>query len=386
MRTIMDDRFPIYLDYNATTPIDPRVAEAMRPCWETVFGNPSSSHAYGRQAKAMLEEARGRVAAFLNAQSDEIVFTSGGTESNNMALCGVARALASRGRHIVTSRIEHPAVVEPCLALMEEGFDVTFVGVDRYGMVDPDEMIAAFRPNTILVSLMHSNNEVGTIQPVRRIAEAARARGILVHTDAAQSVGKIPVDVSDLGVDLLTVAGHKLYAPKGVGALYVRRGTPMQRILHGAGQERGLRPGTENLLEIVGLGMAAAVAMEELPREMMRMQALRDRLEGRLLAAFPEARVNGHSHRRLPNTLSVSFPGTTAEALLNAMPEVAASAGAACHSDQVRVSHVLEAMGVPMDAAKGTIRLSVGRFTREEDVDTAAAAIERAVWKAKGHK
>jgi len=381
----MDDHYPIYLDYNATTPIDPRVAEAMRPCWETAFGNPSSSHAYGRQAKAMLEEARHRLAALLNARSDEIVFTSGGTESNNMALCGVARAVASRGRHIVTSRIEHPAVVEPCLALMEEGFDVTFVGVDRYGMVDPEAMIAAFRPDTILVSLMHSNNEVGTLQPVKRIAQAAQDRGILVHTDAAQSVGKVPVDVADLGVDLLTVAGHKLYAPKGVGALYVRRGTPMQRILFGAGQERGLRPGTENVLEIVGLGMAAAVAMEELPKEMVRMRALRDRLEERLVAAFPEARVNGHPNQRLPNTLSVSFPGTTADALLNAMPEVAASAGAACHSDQVRVSHVLEAMGVPMEAAKGTVRLSVGRFTRDEDIDRAVAAIERAVKKVMEH-
>ncbi|MEJ5363626.1 MAG: cysteine desulfurase family protein [Desulfosoma sp.] len=381
----MEDRYPIYLDYNATTPIDPRVAEAMRPCWETVFGNPSSSHAYGRQAKAMMEEARARLAALLNAQSDDIVFTSGGTESNNMALCGVARAVASRGRHIVTSRIEHPAVVEPCLALMEEGFDVTFVGVDRYGMVDAEEMIAAFRSDTILVSLMHSNNEVGTLQPVKRIAQEARNRGILVHTDAAQSVGKVPVDVAELGVDLLTVAGHKLYAPKGVGALYVRRGTPMQRVLYGAGQERGLRPGTENVLEIVGLGMAAALAMKELPEEMLRMRALRDRLEGRLVASFPEALVNGHPDQRLPNTLSVSFPGTTADAVLQAMPEVAASAGAACHSDQVRVSHVLEAMGVPMDAAKGTIRLSVGRFTRDEDIDHAAAAIERAVRKVKEH-
>ncbi len=381
----MDDRHPIYLDYNATTPIDPRVAEAMRPCWESVFGNPSSSHAYGREAKRMLEEARSRLAALLNAQSDEIIFTSGGTESNNMALCGVARALASRGRHIVTSRIEHPAVLEPCLALMEEGFDVTFVRVDQYGMVDPEEMIAALRRDTILVSLMHSNNEVGTLQPVKEIAEAARARGILVHSDAAQSVGKVPVDVSDLGLDLLTVAGHKLYAPKGVGALYVRRGTPIQRILHGAGQERGLRPGTENVLEIVGLGMAAAVAMEELPEEMARMQTLRDRLQDRLLAAFPEARVNGHPYRRLPNTLSLSFPGTPADALLQAMPEVAASAGAACHSDQVRVSHVLEAMGVPMDTAKGTVRLSVGRFTRDDEIEAAASTIEKAVQKVREH-
>lgn len=375
----MDEGLPIYLDYNATTPMDPRVVEAMRPCLESVFGNPSSAHAYGRKAKEMLEEARTRVAALLRARPEEIVFTSGGTESNNMALCGVARARKAQGRHIVTSRIEHPAVLEPCLVLMEEGFDVTFVGVDGYGMVDPQQVVAAFRSDTVLVSLMHSNNEVGTIQPIKAIAQAAKARGIIVHTDAAQSVGKVFVDVDDLGVDLLTVAGHKLYAPKGVGALYVRSGTPMERILFGAGQERGLRPGTENLLEIVGLGMAAAVAKDQLVEEIPRLKALRDRLQDLLFRAFPEARLNGHPEQRLPNTLSVSFPGTTADALLGAMPMVAASAGAACHSDQVRISHVLEAMGVPREAAQGTLRFSVGRFTRREDVETAAAIIQRAV-------
>lgn len=375
----MDEGLPIYLDYNATTPMDPRVVEAMRPCLESVFGNPSSAHAYGRKAKEMLEEARTRVAALLRARPEDIVFTSGGTESNNMALCGVARARKVQGRHIVTSRIEHPAVLEPCLALMEEGFDVTFVGVDAYGMVDTQEVVAAFRSDTVLVSIMHSNNEVGTIQPIKAIAQVAKARGIIVHTDAAQSVGKVFVDVDDLGVDLLTVAGHKLYAPKGVGALYVRSGTPMEKILFGAGQERGLRPGTENLLEIVGLGMAAAVAKDQLVEEMPRLKALRDRLQDLLLKAFPEARLNGHPEQRLPNTLSVSFPGTTADALLGAMPMVAASAGAACHSDQVRVSHVLEAMGVPKEVAQGTLRFSVGRFTRREDVETAAAIIQRAV-------
>ncbi|MGQ9669509.1 MAG: cysteine desulfurase family protein [Desulfosoma sp.] len=375
----MDEGLPIYLDYNATTPMDPKVVEAMRPCLESVFGNPSSTHAYGRKAKEILEEARTRVAALLGARPEEIVFTSGGTESNNMALCGVARARKAQGRHIVTSRIEHPAVLEPCLALMEEGFDVTFVNVDAHGMVDPQEVLAAFRSDTVLVSIMHSNNEVGTIQPIKAIAQAAKARGIIVHTDAAQSVGKVFVDVDDLGVDLLTVAGHKLYAPKGVGALYVRSGTPMERILFGAGQERGLRPGTENLLEIVGLGMAAAVAKDQLVEEIPRLKALRDRLQDLLFKAFPEARLNGHPEQRLPNTLSVSFPGTTVDLLLGAMPMVAASAGAACHSDQVRISHVLEAMGVPREAAQGTLRFSVGRFTRREDVETAAAIIQRAV-------
>ncbi|MEJ5348238.1 MAG: cysteine desulfurase family protein [Desulfosoma sp.] len=371
--------FPIYLDYNATTPIDPRVAEAMRPCWESVFGNPSSAHVYGRKAKALLEDARTHVAALIHASPEEIVFTSGGTESNNMALCGVARALRSKGRHIVTSRIEHPAVLEPCLALLEEGFDVTFVGVDTHGMVDPEAVTAAFRSDTILVSIMHSNNEVGTLQPVKAIAQAAKERGLVVHTDAAQSVGKVVVDVEDLGVDLLTVAGHKLYAPKGVGALYVRRGTPVQRILYGAGQERGLRPGTENVLEIVGLGAAAAVAQEELSREIPRLKALRDRLQDRLLESFPDARLNGHPDQRLPNTLSISFPGYTADTLLNAMPDVAASAGAACHSDQVRISHVLEAMRVPKEVAMGTLRFSVGRFTQEDHVEKAATLIIEAV-------
>lgn len=375
---VMQD-FPIYLDYNATTPIDPRVAEAMRPCWESVFGNPSSAHVYGRKAKALLEDARTHVAALIHASPEEIVFTSGGTESNNMALCGVARALRSKGRHIVTSRIEHPAVLEPCLALLEEGFDVTFVGVDTHGMVDPEAVTAAFRSDTILVSIMHSNNEVGTLQPVKAIAQAAKERGLVVHTDAAQSVGKVVVDVEDLGVDLLTVAGHKLYAPKGVGALYVRRGTPVQRILYGAGQERGLRPGTENVLEIVGLGAAAAVAQEELSREIPRLKALRDRLQDRLLESFPDARLNGHPDQRLPNTLSISFPGYTADTLLNAMPDVAASAGAACHSDQVRISHVLEAMRVPKEVAMGTLRFSVGRFTQEDHVEKAATLIIEAV-------
>lgn len=375
----MELKDPIYLDYNATTPIDPRVAEAMRPCLDEIFGNPSSSHAYGRRARQAVEKAREQVAALLDCDPGEVVFTSGGTESNNMALLGVARALASKGRHIVTSRIEHPAVLEPCLALLEEGFDVTFVPVDGHGQVDPDDILRALRPDTILVSLMHSNNEVGTLQPIGQLAGPLRSRGVIFHTDAAQSVGKVPTRVSELGVDLLTVAGHKLYAPKGIGALYVRTGTPLDRVLYGAGQEGGRRPGTENVLEIVGLGAAARCASDDLPREMERVRSLRDRLERRLLEAVPEARVNGHPRERLPNTLSISFPGLASDALLAALPQVAASAGAACHSDTVKISHVLEAMGLDPEAAKGTLRLSLGRFTDQDDVDRAAEKIARAV-------
>ncbi|SMC21194.1 cysteine desulfurase [Desulfacinum hydrothermale DSM 13146] len=375
----MELKDPVYLDYNATTPIDPRVAEAMGPCLGEVFGNPSSSHAYGRRARRAVEEARQQVAALLGCEASEVVFTSGGTESNNMALLGVARALASKGRHVVTSSIEHPAVLEPCLALLEDGFDVTFVPVDGYGRVDPDDILRALRPDTILVSLMHSNNEVGTLQPVAELAGPLRERGILFHTDAAQSVGKVPTRVADLGVDLLTVAGHKLYAPKGVGALYVRSGTPMDRVLYGAGQEGGRRPGTENVLEIVGLGAAAQCAARDLSREMERLRSLRDRLEAHLLEKVPDARVNGHPRHRLPNTLSISFPGLTSGALLAALPHVAASGGAACHSDGVRVSHVLEAMGLDPEVARGTLRLSVGRFTDRDDVDRAAEAIVCAV-------
>ncbi len=370
---------PIYLDYNATTPIDPAVAEAMRPCLDRLFGNPSSGHRYGREARDAVEKARVQVAALLGCRPEEVIFTSGGTESNNMALLGAVRALSSRGRHVVTTRIEHPAVIEPCLALLEDGWDVTFVPVNAAGRVDPEDVIRAVRNDTVLVTVMHANNEVGTIQPLEEIAPVLKSRGVVFHTDAAQSVGKIPTKVDDLGVDLLSVAGHKLYAPKGVGALYVRSGTSISRILHGAGQERGLRPGTENVLEIVGLGEAAALASRHLEKEQARLWSLRNRLQERLLAAFPDARVNGHPKYRLPNTLSISFPGVPSDALLEAVPEVAASAGAACHSDSVKISHVLEAMGLDPETAKGTIRLSVGRFTREEDVDRAAEIIQRAV-------
>ena len=365
----------IYLDYNATTPTDPRVAEAMSPFLTGFFGNPSSGHRWGREAKEAVERARSQVAACLGSAADEIIFTSGGSESDNLALRGV---IASRGGgHVVTSAVEHPAVLEVALAMEMEGLiRLTVVGVDDQGRVDPDEVAAALADDTVLVSLMLANNEVGTLQPVAEIAERCRDRGVLVHTDAAQAVGKIPVDVEALGVDLLTVAGHKLYAPKGIGALYLRSGVEIEPIIRGAGHERHLRAGTENILEMAGLGAACELVGEEIDAEVPRLGALRDRLRDRLTAGVPGLVEHAARASRLPNTLSVSLPGVHAGDLLAAVGErLAASAGAACHGLKIQVSHVLSAMGVGPDVALGTIRLSVGRFTTEDEVDRGAEII-----------
>ena len=371
---------PVYLDYNATTPHDPEVIEAMRPYLETHFGNPSSAHAYGAVTGAAVAQARAQVAALLNCSPGEIVFTGGGTEANNYAIRGVALARRSRGRHIITSRIEHPAVLEVCHRLESEGFEVTYLPVDGQGLVDPGDVRTAIRADTILITLMHANNEVGTIQPVEAVAAMARARDIVVHTDAAQSVGKIPTDMRELGVDLLTVAGHKLYAPKGIGALFVGQGLALDPLMWGAGQESGRRPGTENVLGIVGLGAACAIAKRDLEKNMAQMRERRDELERGLREAIPDLRVNGHPECRLPNTLSVSIRGMIAGDLLARIgPWVAASAGAACHSGEVRVSNVLAAMGVPEKWARGTLRLSTGRMTTAADVKLAASIIASAV-------
>jgi cysteine desulfurase len=376
------DEWPVYLDYNATTPHAPEVVTAMRPFLEGHFGNPSSTHRYGAVTRAAVGQARSQVAELLNSKPDEIVFTSGGTESNNYAIRGAALAGAQRGRHIITSQIEHPAVTEVCRRLEAEGFEVTWLPVDADGLVSVDEAEAAIRPDTILITLMHANNEVGTIQPIQAVAEAARRRGIIFHTDAAQSVGKIPTDVRELGIDLLTIAGHKLYAPKGVGALYIRDGIALDPLMRGAGQERDRRPGTENILEIVGLGKACEVARRDLAKNMARMRETRDELERGLRETIGDVRVNGHPERRLPNTLSLSIRGVNANELLTAFePYVAASAGAACHSGEVQISHVLCAMGVPEDWARGTLRLSTGRHTTREEVRDAVIAIADAVRK-----
>jgi cysteine desulfurase NifS len=373
---------PIYLDYNATTPIAPEAAEAMLPFLYKQFGNPSSSHPYGMVAKRAVETARAQVAALLGCRPVEVVFTSGGTESNNYAIKGAALARRERGNHIITSAIEHPAVIEVCKWLETQGFRVTYLPVDAYGQVDPADLESAITAETILVSVMHANNEVGTIQPVAALAQIAHRAGALVHSDAAQSLGKIAVNVADLEVDLLSIAGHKLYAPKGIGALYVRRGIELALFIHGAGQEAGRRPGTENVLEIVGLGKACELAARDLEKNAAQLRAMRDSLHQALLDELDEdaVRLNGHPEQRLPNTLSLSFRGVEANTLLAEIgTSVAASAGAACHKGKVDVSAVLQAMQVPTEWAMGTVRFSVGRATTRTEIDQAAEIIAQAV-------
>jgi cysteine desulfurase len=371
---------PIYLDYNATTPIAREVAETMAPYLYEHFGNPSSSHPYGVETKRAVEAARARVATLLGAQPAEVVFTSGGSESNNMAIKGVGIAHRERGNHIITSAVEHPAVIEVCRWLETQGSRVTVLPVDEYGLVDPADLERAITPDTLLVTVMHANNEVGTIQPIAELAEIAHRHGALMHTDAAQSAGKIPANVDSLGVDLLSVAGHKLYAPKGIGALYIRGGVRLAKLIHGADHEGNRRAGTENVLEIVGLGKACQVAERDLEKNMAHFARLRDRLhEGLLRELGDEAiRLNGHPEKRLPNTLSLSFRGVEANTLLSEIGErVAASAGAACHADQVDVSAVLEAMGVPVEWAMGTVRFSVGRDTTPTGWAAPASCVPR---------
>jgi cysteine desulfurase len=351
----------------------------MRPYLYEHFGNPSSSHWYGRRTKQAVEQARQQVAQLLQCAPDEVVFTSGGSESNNYAIKGVAFANRQRGNHIITSTVEHPAVLEVCQYLQTKGFEVTYVPVDAAGRVAVDAIAAAIRPHTLLISIMHANNEVGTIQPIAEIAALARQHGVLMHTDAAQSVGKILTEVGALGVDLLSIAGHKLYAPKGIGVLYVRHGVHLEKLLHGAAHEQQRRAGTENVLQIVGLGQACAIAQRDLAHNTAHMRAMRDRLETGLQQRLSDLRRNGHAVYRLPNTLSVSFAGIAANSLLAAMEGIAASSGAACHADTVDVSSVLTAMQVPLEYAMGTIRFSVGKMTTTEEIDHALDMVVRAV-------
>ncbi len=359
---------PIYLDYNASTPIDRRVAAVMRPLLDSPFANPSATHPAGRAAHALLEGARAKVADLLGCGPDEIVFTSGGSEADNLALTGVFFALRERGDHIITTAVEHPAILEPLRFLERLGARVTVIPVDRTGMVDPEDVRRAITPRTILVSVMHANNEVGTIEPIAEIAAIAHEHGVLVHTDAAQSVGKIPVRVDELGVDLLTIAGHKLYAPKGVGALYVRRGVTLEPLIHGAGHEAGRRAGTESVLLAAALGEACELAADL--RLLQETGRLRDRLWDGLRARFGEGVVlNGHPTQRLPNTLNVSFVGRVGADILAGLDGVAASTGAACHADSVELSPVLRAMGVEPRVGMGAVRLSLGRMTTEAEID-----------------
>ncbi len=377
---------PIYLDYNATTPVDPLVIEAMLPYLQKHFGNPSSTHVYGKTTHDAVDLARQQVASLLGAQPDEIVFTGGGSEASNQAIKGAVFAKLqgffgrwARGAHVVISAVEHPATTQPCEFLKRLGCRITVVPVDGQGCVDPDAVRKALDRHTTLVSIMHSNNEVGTLQQIQEIGAITRERGVLLHTDAAQSLGKVPVDVNDLGVDLLTVAGHKLYAPKGVGVLFIRRGTMLEPLVHGAGHEGGRRAGTENVPYLVALGKACEVARAIAPAATQRLRQLRDRLWNQLREGLGERVVfNGHPEKRLPNTLNASFIGHIGAELLEKVPEIAASTGSACHEGKVTLSPVLRAMGIPPHVGRGALRLTVGRFTTEEQVDQATELLIRA--------
>lgn len=358
----------IYLDFNASTPIAPEVLEAMEPFLRDHYGNPSSRHWAGTPAKQAVEQAREQVAGLLGCFPDELVFTSGGTESNNHAIKGGFFALRHRGNHIITTQIEHPAVIQPCQFLEKLGANVTYIPVDQNGKVDPDNIRNAITSETILISVMHANNEVGTIQDIGQIASIAREREILFHTDAAQSIGKIPTLVSDLGVDLLSVAGHKIYAPKGIGALYIRRGVNLETFMHGAGHEAGRRAGTENVPYIIGLGEACELAQSWVG--IPQIKYLRDHFWQLLQEEFGERVVlNGHPTERLPNTLNVSFVDMFGAEILSQMENVAATTGSACHEGTVEFSSVLKAMGVPAQTGMGAIRFSLGRTTTITEIE-----------------
>ena len=375
------ERGPIYLDYNATTPVDPVVVEAMLPYLSTHFGNPSSSHSYGYVAHHAVDSARAQVARLLGCTPMEITFTGGGSESDNLAIRGIALAYQQRGNHIITQVTEHPGVLNTCRALEQlHGFRVTYLPVDRSGRVSTESVEAAIDDKTVLISIMHANNETGTLQPIAEIARVARKHGVLLHTDAAQSVGKIPVRVEDLGVDLLTVAGHKLYAPKGIGALYTKHGLQLEPVIYGGGQESGRRSGTENVANMVALGTACLLAQEQLAESQVRLQRLRDELQ-RLMEKYIPDRVhlNGHPTDRLPNTLNVSVDGVIGEEVLADTPEIASSTGSACHEGNTDPSPVLMAMGMSRERALGALRLTLGRWSTEEQIEEAARLLARSM-------
>lgn len=379
---------PIYLDYNATTPILPEVAEVMHPYLDKYFGNPSSSHKYGKEVAQEINKSREHIAKLLNCSLKELIFTSGGSESNNYAIKGVALKNREKGNHIITSSIEHPAVKEVCRYLETQGFEVTYLGVDEFGIINLNELRQAIKNKTILITIMHANNEVGSIQPIKEIAEIAKKNQVLFHTDAAQSVGKIKTDIQELGIDLLSVAGHKLYAPKGIGALFVKDKIEIEKLIHGANHEINRRAGTENIMEIAGLGKACETSFKKLDKNIKHLKEMRDRLESGLIRNFKNQKINnkyilkinGHPKHRLPNTLSISFLGIEANKILSKIEnEVAASAGAACHSEGITISDTLAAMQVPMEYAMGTLRLSTGKFTTEKEVDKSIEVIVNAI-------
>jgi len=367
---------PIYLDYNATTPIDLEVIDAMTPFLKEHFGNPSSSHYFGQKAKEAVEKARGQVADFLNCNSNEIIFTSGGTESNNYAIKGSAFTLRDKGNHIITSKIEHPSVLESCIFLESEGFEITYLSVNEFGLINLYDLEKAITPKTILITIMHSNNEIGAIQPIEQISKLAKKHNIILHTDAVQSAGKIPIKVTNLGVNMLSIAGHKIYAPKGVGALYIQQGIKLTKLIHGAGQENNRRAGTENVLEIVGLGKACEIAGRDLDKNAAKMRIMRDRLYNGLKKKINDFKLNSQFENCLPNTLSLSFKNIDANLLIGKINNrLAVSSGAACHSGKSEVSGVLKALNVTYEWAKGTLRFSTGKLTTLDEIDTAVDII-----------
>lgn len=375
------DGSPVYLDYNSTTPVDPRVTEAMRPYLADWFGNPSSSHVYGAEPQRALARARGQVAALIGADASEIIFTGSGSEADNLAVRGAVLAAKAGRPHAITQVTEHPGILETCRALERlHGAEVTYLPVDGDGLVDPAALAAALTERTVLVSVMAANNETGALQPIPELARITRAHGTLLHCDAAQAAGKIPLDVRDLGVDLMTLVGHKMYAPKGIAALYVRAGVALEPLIYGGGQERGLRSGTENVALTAGLGAAAQLAAEELADGgAQRTAALRDRLHTGLTARLPgRIHLNGPAEPRLPNTLNISIDGIRGHELLDAVPEIAASTGSACHSGNHRPSPVLSATGLPDARSLAALRLSLGRWTTADDIDRTVELLERA--------
>jgi len=370
---------PIYLDYNATTPILKEVADAMKPYLYEHFGNPSSSHIYGQKTKKAIDNARNQVANLLNCSSDEIVFTSGGSESNNYAIKGYAFANKDKGNHIITSSVEHPAVLEVCAFLETQGFEVSYLPVNSNAVVEESVFEAAIKPTTILATIMHANNEIGVIQPIKELAKIAHKNGVIFHTDAAQSVGKIATDVQEMGVDMMSIAAHKFYGPKGIGALYIKKGIELQKLIHGANHERNLRAGTENIIEIVGLGEAAEIAKNNLSANIIHNTLLRNIFESSLKVDIPNIIINGQKVKRLPNTTSISIPNVEANVLLDKLDGIAASAGAACHSENIQVSSVLEAMKMPIKHAMGTIRFSIGFYTTKEDIEVCINMLKKAL-------
>ncbi len=375
----------VYLDHCATTPLHPDVLKTMLPFLRHSFGNPSSAHTLGRTARETVDKARGKVADLIGANASEIVFTSGGTEADNLAIQGIARVRKDRGHHIVTSAIEHHAVLRTCEYLARNGFIVTYLPVDHHGIVNPEDVKKALTDKTILITIMHSNNEVGTIEPISEIGRIAAERGVAFHTDAVQSVGKVALNVKELQVDMLSIAAHKLYGPKGIGALYIKEGIRIDPILYGGEQEKGLRSGTENVASIAGLGKACELAMETVAVRMDEIRKMRDALQERISAALPDLVINGHTVSTLPNCLSVSVPGIMAETIVRDLDArgIAVSAGSACTSHSVEISHVLSAMGLPKETAQGTVRMSLGIMNTPDEIEYVAAAFVEVVEKLK---